>query len=159
MSVRDNETIEPQENLFLFHSIVEALTLGGSLGPLERTERRIQAMAKVFLFLGFATLDEENRMGHRPTRYLAEIIARRPKRRLKSKKELWDFEDLDFLESILEAALGEGWFDPDLRAFVFNVLGALGLIRYAKRGGEIPTAQLREIAAWRLCFERRRRYQ
>jgi hypothetical protein len=157
MSVWDNETIKPQVNLF--HSVVEALKLGGNLGPLEGTESRIQAVAKVFLFLGLATSDEESRLGYRPTRHLIELIARMPKRRLKSKKELWDFEDLDLLESILEAALGEGWFDPDLRRFVFNVLGALGLIRYAKRGGEVPTPQLRELAAWRLCFERRRRYQ
>jgi hypothetical protein len=157
MSVCDNNTIEPQVNLF--HSIADLLDLGGNLGPLNKTESRIRAVAKVFLFLGFATPDKESLLGYMPTKYLIEIIGRRPKRRLKSKKELWDFEDLDFLESILEAALGEGCFDPDLRAFVFNVLGALGLIRYTKRGGEIPTPQLREIAAWRLCFERRRRYQ
>jgi hypothetical protein len=157
MSVCDKNTIEPNVNPF--HSIAELLNLGGNLGPLERTESNIQAVAKVFLFLGFATPDKENLLGYMPTKYLIEIIAQRPKRRLKSKKELWDFEDLDFLESILEAALGEGCFDPDVRAFVFNVLGALGLIRYTKRGGEIPTRQLREIAASRLCFERRRRYQ
>jgi hypothetical protein len=157
MSVFDNNTIEPNVNLF--HSIAELLNLGGNLGPLERTESNIQAVAKVFFFLGFATPDKDSLLGYVPTKCLFKIISRRPKRKLKSKKSLWDFADLDVLESILEAALGEGCFDPDVRAFVFNVLGALGLIRYTKRGREIPTPQLRDIAAWRLCFERRRRYQ
>jgi hypothetical protein len=91
MSVCDNNTIEPKVNLS--HAIAELLNLGGNLGPLERTESNIQAVAKVFLFLGFATPDKERLLGYMPTKYLIEIIARRPKRRLKSKKELWDFEE------------------------------------------------------------------
>jgi hypothetical protein len=49
--------------------------------------------------------------------------------------------------------------DDDLRKFVEDVFGVLGLVRYSKRGHAIPIPDLREIAACRKFHERRWQYQ
>jgi hypothetical protein len=52
---------------------------------------------------------------------------------------------MDVIESIFEGALGEEKCSWKLKAFVLNVLGVLGLVRFAANGDAVPMRFLRKL--------------
>jgi hypothetical protein len=67
--------------------------------------------------------------------------------RLKSSKPVASYVDIDVIESLLEAGLGADHCSAELRAFVCNVLGVLGLVRFTEGGEPIPTRVLRKLVS------------
>jgi hypothetical protein len=104
---------------------------------------------QVLAWLDLAEPNEDADFGYEATRFLVQRIARRglEEERLKSSKPAASYVDIDVIESIFDAVFGEHQCSRELRAFVCNVLGVLGLVRFTEGGEPIPTRVLRKLVS------------
>jgi hypothetical protein len=104
---------------------------------------------QVLAWLDLAAPNEDADFGYEATRFLVQTIARRGlwKKRLKSSKPAASYADIDVIESLFDGVFGEHRCSRELRAFVCNVLGVLGLVRFTESGEPIPTRVLRKLVS------------
>jgi len=116
----------------------------------ESETERFRATGRVLAWLDFAEPNKDAECGYKATSFLLQRIARRglDEKRLKSSKPAASYVDIDVIESLLEEAVSSKDRRNDkLRAFVCNVLGVLGLVRFTKDGEPIPTRVLRKLVS------------
>jgi hypothetical protein len=113
----------------------------------DREKDTLHTTGRVLAWLGLAEPNEDAECGYEASSYLVQRIAQRglKEKRLKSAKIAASFSDMDVIESIFEGALGEEKCAQELRAFVFNVLSVLGLVKFATGGEAVPTRFLRKL--------------
>jgi hypothetical protein len=105
-------------------------------------------------WLGLVTPDRASQFAFKPTLRLVEIFSRH-RRRGESAKESASIEDSDALHSIFDAALAHKE-QADMCPLACKLLHVLGLVLYSGDGSEIPTRELRVLAAERREEERHR---
>jgi hypothetical protein len=89
--------------------------------------------------------DQKSAFGVRPNEDLHGI--KQPKRRLTSRKKSAGIDDTNDLDVICHPRIGGVRFEHDAGGFVLDVLGVLGLVRYASNGDEVVTPKLRKQIA------------
>jgi hypothetical protein len=102
----------------------------------------------VLAWLDLAEPKKGAKFGYKATSFLVQRIARRAleEKRLKSNKCAASYVDIDVIESLFEAAVSsKDDCSVELRSFVGNVLGVLGLVRFTEGGEPIPTRVLRKL--------------
>jgi hypothetical protein len=126
---------------------------------LKKHKKRYRAAIKVLAWLEFAIPDAKNALGCQPTSKLMTLIAQKPNHFLKSQRTTQAREQRDAIEALTEAALKRDALEEDLKEYVINVLGVLGLVRYNARSGRaIPTSQLSSLIAERRLRDRKERF-
>jgi hypothetical protein len=112
----------------------------------KRKEEGFLVAGRVLAWLGLAQAEDRAELRYEPTSYLLQVMANGlTKERPKSSKLVGSYADVDVIESLLEAALEQDNCAPDLRGFVCNVLGVLGMVRFTEPGEAIPTRFLRKL--------------
>jgi hypothetical protein len=121
--------------------------------PKKKGEKqKYRAAGRILAWLGLATPNKFAEFGYKPSRILLRLNynLKTPK----PNKYAATYEEIDAIELIFDAALGEDKGAPTLRSFARNVLGVLGLVRFTRRCDPIPTPELREMAGHRRQKER-----
>ncbi len=124
----------------------------------ERKKEGVLVAGRVLAWLGLAQADDSAELGYEPTSYLFQVIADGLKNeRPRSNKLAGRYTDVDVIESLLQAALKQDNCAPDLRGFVCDVLGVLGMVKFTENGEAIPTRFLRKLVGTCRQEERRKR--
>lgn len=147
--------------LFLIFQRAWSPTLGDLESPdeyLKECETLVDGTCRILKWLGLVEPDKAHAFGFKPTHLLESIVAKRHLRPLKdSKKACASTEDTDVLNSIFDAAVA--YEDHCYVCTLARVLlYVLGLVRYSRDGDEIPTQELRQLAAERREDERNQRW-
>jgi hypothetical protein len=109
-------------------------------------EKEINAMCKVFAWLGLAVPAKNSPLGWKPSHRLTSLIVN-PRKRSFSKKDEATHEDNELFDAMLDASLNEEV--PYVLPFIASALAVLGLVNLTRSGDFIPSPQLREIVARR----------
>jgi hypothetical protein len=157
---KDTETELDNGTKLLLHMFYRAFasTIGhfGSPAELMSGNRRlVEGSRPILEWLRLVTPDSTLPFGFRPTSRLEKIYLKRGFRPVGSgKKRFASVVDTDVLNSIFDAALvDEEHVCPLARVTLY----VLGLIVYSKDGSEVPTGELRVLAAERREQDRERR--
>jgi hypothetical protein len=149
---------------YLFHMFHRAFapTVGDFDTPAElisKHKKLVEGSCRVLERLRLVTPDGTLPFGFKPTPRLFDIVLRRSLRPLKnSKKASASIEENDVLNSIFDAALADEEQDyvcPLARVLLY----VLGLIVHSKDGSEVPTRELRVLAAERREEERQEKWR
>jgi hypothetical protein len=116
--------------------------------------KKCKAVGRVLAWLGMGTVDKNKQFDCKPGYLLKLYGGDWQKGSIESTKESPSSFDRDCIDSILDAGLGKDNSDKEIRSFVFEVLGVLRLLCYAKNGDHIPTNLLKKLAVWRRNRER-----
>jgi hypothetical protein len=136
-------------------------TLGEFESPHKLWRERktlVDGNCRILRWLGLVEPDRKLVFGCRPTERLERMFTRRRAHRLKdSKKVCASLEENDVLCSIFDAAVPfeERLYVCPLARVLLHVLG---LVRCTQDGDEIPTHELRQLAAEGRQEERNRRF-
>jgi hypothetical protein len=126
-----------------------AWTTGKHRGQLKDLKGGLRAAGNMLVRLGLVDPDQKSAFGVRPSEHLQGI--KRPKRRLTSRKESAGIDDKNELDAVCYPRIGGVRLNHNAGGYVLDVLGVLGLVRYASNGDEVVTPELRKrIAASRL---------
>jgi hypothetical protein len=137
--------------LFLIFNRAWWTTIGEFERPDELRHQHktlVVGTCRILEWLGLVVPDRTLAFGCKPTNRLEEIVVKRGLRRLKNTKNVRpSIEDEDVLHSIFDAAVSDQ-DQPYVCPLACDVLDVLGLVTDAD-GGEIPTQELRQLAAER----------
>jgi hypothetical protein len=122
-----------------------AWTSGKHRGQLKDIKSGLMAAGNMLVRIGLADPDQKSAFGVRPNEHLQGI--KRPKRRLTSRKENAGIDDKNDLDAVCYPRIGGVRLDYKAGGYVLDVLGALGLVRYASNGDEVVTPGLRKRIA------------
>jgi hypothetical protein len=122
-----------------------AFANGNHRGELKDIKGGLMAAGNMLVRLGLADLDKKSAYRAHPNERLQGI--KLPKRRLTSRKESAGIDDKNDLDAICYPRIGGVRFEHDAGGFVLDVLGVLGLVRYASNGDEVVTPKLRKQIA------------
>ena len=122
-----------------------AFANGKHRGELKGFKWGLIAAGNMLVRIGLADRDQKSAFGVRPNEDLQG--RKQPKRRLTSRKESAGIDDKNDLDAIRYPRIGGVRLDHDAGGFVLDVLGVLGLVRYASNGGEVVTPKLRKQMA------------
>jgi hypothetical protein len=112
----------------------------------NRKKEIVAATCRVLEWLGFAEKRKKAKMEYQVSDFLLLTITRGFKEgQLKSRKPAATAADIDIIESMFEGALGDSNCASDLRPFVVNVLGVLGLVQFTDGGDAVPTGFMRRV--------------
>jgi hypothetical protein len=89
--------------------------------------------------------DQKSIYRFHPNKHLQGI--KLPKSRLPSRKESAGIDDKNDLDAVCYPRISGVRFDHGAGGFVLDVLGVLGLVRYASNGDEVVTPELRKQIA------------
>jgi hypothetical protein len=131
----------------MFHRAF-APTLGLIESPdelLSQHKTLVEGNCLILGWLGLVVPDDTLAFGCKPTDRLEGIFVKRGLRPLENRARA-SIEDTDVLECIFDAAVAEA-DQPYVCPLARILLHVLGLIRYAQDGDEIPTGELRQLAA------------
>jgi hypothetical protein len=115
-----------------------------------------RATGRIFAWLDLAKPNKDAKFGYEATSYLTQRISRLglKEERPKSSKPAAAYVDIDVVESLLDGAFGADHCSGDVRAFVCNVLGVLGLVEFTQDGEAIPTRVLGKLVS--VCRQQER---
>jgi hypothetical protein len=119
-----------------------AFANGKHRGELKSIKFGLIAAGNMLVRIGLADRDQKSAFGVRPNEGLHGI--KQPKRRLTSRKKSAGIDDKNDLDAICYPRIGGARFEHDAGGFVLDVLGVLGLVRYASNGDEVVTLKLRK---------------
>jgi hypothetical protein len=122
-----------------------AFANGKHRGELKGIKFGLIAAGNMLVRIGLADRDQKSAFGVRPNEDLHGI--KQPKRRLTSRKKSAGIDDKNDLDAICYPRIGGVRFEHDAGGFVLDVLGVLGLVRYASNGDEVVTLKLRKQIA------------
>jgi hypothetical protein len=111
-----------------------AFANGKHRGELKGIKFGLIAAGNMLVRIGLAYRDQKSAFGVRPNEDLHGI--KQPKRRLTSRRVTVCYPRIRGVQ-----------FDHKAGGFVLDVLGVLGLVRYASNGDEVVTAELRKRIA------------
>jgi hypothetical protein len=147
--------------LFCLFDIAWVPTVGESEGPnelLREHKTLVDGTCHVLEWLGLVEADSQLALGCKPTERLGSILDKRgagsPRN---SKKASASIEETDVINSIFDAAVPDE-DQPYVCPLAGVLLHVLGLVRYTQNGDQIPTHDLRLLAAERREGERNRRW-
>jgi hypothetical protein len=160
MENSDSRLDAADDSLFLILDHAWAPTLGYLEGPsdyLREHKTLVDGTCHVLEWLGLVEADSTCAFGYRRTHRLERILVKRHAHPLKdSNKASASIEDTDVINSVFDAAVPDEdqlYVCPLARV----LLRELGLIRYTQGMEEIPTRELRLLAAERREEDRRKR--
>jgi hypothetical protein len=145
MSLRTTNTSVP-DNL-LSKVFGAAFGNGKHRGQLNDIKWGLIAAGNMLVRIGLADPDQRSAYRVHPNEHLQGI--KLPKRRLTSRKESAGIDDKNDLDAVCYPRIGGVRFDHNAGGFVLDVLGVLGLVRYASNGDEVVTPKLRNRIAAR----------
>jgi hypothetical protein len=122
-----------------------AFTNGKHRGELKGIKFGLIAAGSMLVRIGLADRDQKSAFGIRPNEHLQGI--KQPKRRLTSRKKSSGTNDKNDLDAICYPRIGGVRVYHGAGGFVLDVLGVLGLVRYASNGDEVMTPKLRKQIA------------
>jgi hypothetical protein len=143
MSLRTTNTSVP-DNL-LSKVFGAAFSNGKHRGQLKDIKGGVRADGDMLARLGLAVCDQKSAFGVRPNEHLQDI--KLPRRRLTSRKECAGIDDKNDLDVVCYPRIGGVRLDHNAGGYMLDVLGVLGLVRYASNGDEVVTPELRERIA------------
>jgi hypothetical protein len=121
-----------------------AWTTGKHRGQLKDLNGGLRAAGNMLIRIGLADHDQHSAFG-RPNERLQGI--KQPKRRLTSRKESAGIDDKNELDAVCYLGIGGVRLNHNAGGYVLDVLGVLGLVRYASNGDEVVTPKLRKQIA------------
>jgi hypothetical protein len=122
-----------------------AFANGKHRGELKGIKWGLIAAGNMLVRIGLADRDQKRVFGIRPNENLQGV--KQPKRRLTSRKKSAGIDDKNDLDAVCYPRIGGVRLDHDAGGFVLDVLGALGLVRYASNDDEVVTPKLRKQIA------------
>jgi hypothetical protein len=125
--------------------LAAAWTTGKHRGQLKDIKGALRAAGNMLVRIGLADLDQKSAFGVRPNERLQSI--KQPKRRLTSRKECAGIADKNDLDVVCYPRIGGVRLDHNAGGYVLDVLGTLGLVRYASKCDEVVTPKLRKRIA------------
>ena len=147
--------------LFCLFDIAWAPTLGESKGPnelLREHKTLVDGTRHILEWLGLAEADGTCAFGYKATDRLVRIFVKRHGHPLKeSNKASASIEETDVINSVFDAAVPDE-DQPYVCPLARVLLRELGLIRHTQGIEEIPTRELRLLAAERREEDRNRRW-
>jgi hypothetical protein len=122
----------------------------------RRAVETFRATGRILAWLDLARSNQKAKFGYEASGFLEQRISRLglKKERPKSSKPAASYVDIDVIESFLDGAFGKDHCSADVRAFVCNVLGVLGLVRFTEDGEAIPTRVLGKLVS--VCRQQER---
>jgi hypothetical protein len=147
--------------LFLILDHAWAPTLGYLEGPSDYIKRRktlVEGTCRILEWLGLVEVDSTCAFGYKTTDRLERIFVKRHARPLKdSSKASASIEETDVINSVFDAAVPDEE-QPYVCPLARVLMRELGLIRNTQGIEEIPTRELRLLAAERREKERNDRW-
>jgi hypothetical protein len=115
----------------------------------RRQRETLRATSRVLTWLDLAEPNKGVQTGYEATSFLVQRIARLGLEadRVKSSKQAASYVDIDVIESLLEGGVGADHCSVEVRGFVCDVLGVLGLVRFTEGGEPIPARVLRKLVS------------
>jgi hypothetical protein len=122
-----------------------AFANGKHRGELKDIKGGLMAAGNMLVRLGLADPDQKSVYRFHPNKHLQGI--KLPKSRLRSRKESAGIDDKNDLDAVCYPRIRGVRFDHGAGGVVLDVLGVLGLVRYASNGDEVVTPKLRKRIA------------
>jgi hypothetical protein len=161
MDHNSTKTNPEHDVLFLILDRAWAPTLGYLDGPndyLRDHRTLVDGTCHILEWLGLVEADSTCAFGYKRTHRLECILVKRHDHPLKdSKKASASIEETDVINSIFDAAVPDE-DQPYVCPLAGVLLHELGLVRYTQNGDQIPTPDLRLLAAERREGERNQRW-
>jgi hypothetical protein len=161
MEHNNTKTNLEHDFLFIILGLAWAPTLGYLDGPddyLREHKTLVDGTCHILEWLGLIEADSSCAFGYKTTERLERIFVERHEHPLKdSNKASASIEEIDVINSVFDAAVTEE-DQPYVCPLAGVLLHKLGLVRYTRNGDEIPTHDLRLLAAERREGERNRRW-